>query len=605
MCWNIHQCGHRHFQDAFSKTMRPYSNPCVILYTNRNKQTSVPSLATQPVMATSMRRCASWMSVASWLLLATPKSLTVLVPPPGASLSLASRVGRVAGKAGPECPELSRRRQVGKAWKMPRARFRWSSGDGWLRALCMLEDRYGDRYDVSRMDEAWWKAHVKGAFSKLDVTCRHCGHRSRSMWVNNLRKGQSPGCFCNGGVPWSSPAGRARCLEMIWARYGGQYDVRRMDEAWWKAHVQDCNSKLDVTCRHCGHRSRSTWVQGLQQGTAPGCFCNGGVPWSSPAGRARCLEMIWERYGGQYDVRRMDEAWWKAHVKDQTSKLDVTCRYCGHRSRRTSVSNLQKGRSPGCFCNGGVPWSSPAGRARCLEIIWERYGGQYDVRRMDEAWWKAHVKRVDSKLDVTCRHCGHRSRSTKLNNLQQGQSPGCLCSRKTEGKLMRWLAQNFSQFDVTSQVRGCTSPASNRTLPFDFGLNNDTILIELDGNIGHFGLGWGGSEDDGGVPQRDHFKEQWALRNGRTVVRLLQEDVHSDSWDWKSFVTSTIQHSIRNSRACVLTQDAVEYKSGIYSQLRGGLHCQVGHFRTSRGDRIPYLAYAAEEADFSFFPTPS
>ena len=501
---------------------------------------------------------------------------------------------RFVGRA-PQSTALERLRarscqnkEVEKEGSAKEAGFRWRSEAGRLRALQILGERLGGQYDVSRMDEAWWKAHVKSAFSKLDVTCRRCGHRSRSTSLNNLERGCAPGCFCSGGVPWSSPAGRARCLEIIWERYGGQYDFRRMDEAWWKAHVQGKNSKLDVTCRHCGHRSRSTWVRSLQQGQSPGCFCNGGVPWSSPAGRARCLEIIWERYGGQYDVRRMDEAWWKVHVKSVLSKLDVTCRRCGHRSNSTRLNDLQKGQSPGCFCNGGVPWSSPAGRARCLEIIWERYGGQYDFRRMDETWWKAHVKSAFSKLDVTCRHCAHRSCSTRLSDLQQGHSPGCLCSRKTEGKLMRWLAQNFSQFDVTSQVGGCTSPASNRTLPFDFGLNHDTILIELDGNIGHFGVGWGGSEDDGGVPQRDHFKEQWALRNGKTVVRLLQEDVHGDSWDWKGFLASAVRQTIRNSSPCVITQEAEQYKSGIYRELRG-VRCQVGHFQSGRGAPIPYL----------------
>ena len=465
----------------------------------------------------------------------------------------------------------------------------WSSPAGRARCLEMVGERYGDQYDVSRMDKSWWKTHVKDQTSKLDVTCRHCGHRSCSTSLGSLQNGRSPGCFCNGGVPWSSPAGRARCLEMVGERYGDQYDVSRMDKSWWKGHVKGAMSKLDVTCRHCGHRSCSTSLASLQNGCSPGCFCNGGVPWSSPAGRARCLEMIGERYGDQYDVSRMDKSWWKTHVKDQTSKLDVTCRHCGHRSCSTSLGSLQNGCSPGCFCNGGVPWSSLTGRARCLEIVGERYGDQYDVSRMDRSWWKTHVKDQTSKLDVTCRHCGHRSCSTSLNSLQKGCSPACLCFKKTEGKLMRWLAKSFPQFNITSQVPGCTNPESNRTLPFDFGLRGDTILIELDGSIGHFGFGWGGCEDDRGVPQRDHFKEQWALQNDKTVIRLLQEDVYGDSWDWKGFLTSAIQQSIRNSSPCVMTQDAVQYKSGIYQELRSGIRCQVGHLQPARGAPIPYL----------------
>ena len=121
----------------------------------------------------------------------------------------------------------------------------------------------------------------------------------------------------------------------------------------------------------------------LQSGHAPGCFCNRGGRWSSPKGHARCLSMLTDRYGAQYDASRMNWVWWQANVKDAFSKVDVTCRECGHRSRSTCLANLQSGPAPGCFCNIGWSWSSPEGHARCLSMPTDRYGPQYNASRMN------------------------------------------------------------------------------------------------------------------------------------------------------------------------------------------------------------------------------
>ena len=235
----------------------------------------------------------------------------------------------------------------------------------------------------------------------------------------------------------------------------------------------------------------------------------------------------------------------------------MTCQECGHRSRNTCLANLQSGQAPNCFCNRGCCWSSPEGHARCLSMLMDRYGAQCNASRMNWVWWQASVKYQKFTLDVTCRECGHRSRSTCLASLQPGQAPGCFCSKKTEAKLQRWLAQTFPDAAVMSQVQCCTNTKTQRFLPFDFGLYNGTVLIELDGRIGHFGFGWNGSQVDKGA-QRDLIKERWAILHNRSVIRLLQEDVYGDCWNWQAFLTCAIQHAIQNSKPCVVTQDAEE-----------------------------------------------
>ena len=337
-----------------------------------------------------------------------------------------------------------------------------------------------------------------------------------------------------------------------------------------------------LPARYAANRSKSTSLNNLKQGKSPGCFCNGGVPWSSREGHERCVLMLHERYGEQYDASQMTWAWWRENIKDQCSTIDVTCKICGHRSKSTSLNNLKQGKSPGCFCNGGVPWSSREGYEHCLLMVQERYGEQYDASQMNRAWWRENIKGCYSTIDVTCKICGHRSKRTSLTSLQQGKSPGCLCNRKTEAKLGRWLTPEYPDSIITSQVLGCTNPDTGRPLPFDFGLYHDSILIELDGDIGHFGRGFGGDPDDRGVPQRDFQKEYWAMQQGKVVVRLLQTDVYQDSWPWEDFLKSAIQHATCSTQPCVITQAAKKYKCGIYRKLRSDLNCKEGRFLPSR-----------------------
>ena len=466
----------------------------------------------------------------------------------------------------------------------------WSSREGHERCLLMLKERCGEQYDASQMTWAWWSESIKDSSSTVDVTCKICGHRSKRTTLSSLNSGTMPGCFCNGGVPWLSREGHERCLLMLKERYGERYDASQMTWAWWSEIIKDSYSTIDVTCKICGHRSKRTTLSSLNRGTTPGCSCNGGVPWSSREGRERCLLMLKERYGERYDASQMTWAWWSESIKDCYSTIDVTCQICGHRSKNTRLGSLSRGTTPGCFCNGGVPWSSREGHERCLLMLKERYDEQYDASQMTWAWWSESIKDRCSTIDVTCKICGHRSKSSSLNNLKIGQAPGCLCNKKTEAKLGRWLVSEFTDSIITLQVQGCTNPDTGRPLPFDFGLYHDSVLIELDGDIGHFGRGFGGDPEDGGVPRRDFHKEYWAMQRGKVVVRLLQTDVYRDCWPWEDFLNSAVRHATCSTEPCVITQAAKEYKRGIYRKLRSDLNCKEGYFLPSR---IPYLKYGA------------
>ena len=67
-------------------------------------------------------------------------------------------------------------------------------------------------------------------------------------------------------------------------------------------------------------------------------------------------------------------------------------------------------------------------------------------------------------------------------------------------------------------------------MPFDFAIEALKIIIELDGEQ-HFTQvsNWTSPETQ---IEKDKFKTDCANQNGFSVIRLLQEDVSKDKFDW-------------------------------------------------------------------------
>ena len=286
--------------------------------------------------------------------------------------------------------------------------------------------------------------------------------------------------------------------------------------------------------------------------------------WATSEGRLRILKLIAERHPN-VDASLMTEQWWRCCIFNQRSKLLVVCRKCEHRCDTSQITHIQQGDGFGCLCNGGVPWSTLAGRERMLKIIEERHP-DVDASMMTEEWWRCHIVDCHSKLLVVCRKCERRCDTSQITDIQQGQGFGCFCRHKTEAKLCRWLESHFGE--VRRQAGECYSAATGRRLPFDFviAMSSRVIFVELDGNIGHFGVGFRG-EETRAVAERDLIKERWALEKGDSVVRVLQTSVWADTDDWEAYLLRALRSA--STSPTIMHPPAPEYAlPGIYAELR-------------------------------------
>ena len=122
------------------------------------------------------------------------------------------------------------------------------------------------------------------------------------------------------------------------------------------------------------------------------------------------------------------------------------------------------------------------------------------------------------------------SNRTRLNR-------GCpYCINKTEQKLYDILIIHYLELKIQFKVDWCKN---KNYLPFDFVLENDKIIIELDG-LQHFEQvsNWVSPEE---THINDKYKMKCANANDFSVIRLLQTDVFYDTYNWLEELKTNIE----------------------------------------------------------------
>ena len=154
-------------------------------------------------------------------------------------------------------------------------------------------------------------------------------------------------------------------------------------------------------------------------------------------------------------------------------------------------------------------------------------------------------KSSGNKCWFDCDKCNH-SFDTALNNISAGK--WCpYCKNKTEQKLYDTLKPLYPMLIAQFKQEWCKK---SRCLPFDFCIPEHNIIIELDGSQ-HFiqVSNWTSPEE---TFENDSFKEKCANDNGYSVIRILQEDVFGDKYDWLSKLQTEIENIIKDDTTTII-----------------------------------------------------
>ena len=155
------------------------------------------------------------------------------------------------------------------------------------------------------------------------------------------------------------------------------------------------------------------------------------------------------------------------------------------------------------------------------------HGDKYDYS-------KSSYSKMAVRLIIICKSHGEFSQ-TPSNHITHRQ--GCnLCINKTETKLYEIMKKIFPNLISQFKQEWCKN---KKSLPYDFCIPEYKIIIELDGRQ-HFQQvrNWSSPQEQF---ENDKFKEECANNNGYSVIRLLQEDVMNDTYDWVKELCDAIE----------------------------------------------------------------
>jgi|SRR5579862_244891 len=370
---------------------------------------------------------------------------------------------------------------------------------------------HGDKYDYSQITED----HIKGVMSSIPLTCKTCEY-SWNTTVNIHINGKYGCPSCSEKAPWTLD----KFLKQSNTIDDNNYDYSKVSEEHFNNGVM---SNIPVKCNICNYEWNPT-INNHINGKCGCPNCNKRAPYTLERFKEKAIEI----HGNNYDYSLIIEQ----DIKSSDSKLPIKCNICQYKWNPTINSHII-GKCGCPNCNKNAPYT--------LELFLEKakdiHGNNFDYHQITEE----HINGGKSVIPIKCNSClltwypsikGHINAKSGCPN----------CKNKTELKLFKELTQFYSNIIREFKSEWCVNIKTNCPLPFDFCLTDFFIIIELDG-AQHFRQisNWVLPEI---TQKRDIYKQNCANKNRYSVIRILQEDVWYDKYNWLETLIEMINYII-------------------------------------------------------------
>ena len=136
------------------------------------------------------------------------------------------------------------------------------------------------------------------------------------------------------------------------------------------------------------------------------------------------------------------------------------------------------------------------------------------------------------KFYLNCNICKNDF-NTSLNSITNKYSWCPFCKNKSEKFVYEFLLEN--KFKIIKEVtfKWCKNEKTNYHFRFDFVIESLKLIIEIDG-IQHFKEVKHWKNDFKENQERDKYKMEQAKINNYSIIRIVQEDIFKNKYDWKN-----------------------------------------------------------------------
>lgn len=301
---------------------------------------------------------------------------------------------------------------------------------------------------------------------------------------------------------------------------------------------------VEVNCCACGHTFKVKPMNVMGDG---GCrFC---------ANKERCKDPNCNICSKKKFSAHPKAIHWSKNNKDTPDDVSMfskhtrlfDCPDCGHKDIPMIISNITQHNQWCGYCS--IPRKHLCGDSNCEHCI------AGSIASLPQSAYWDYEKNGDLKPFNVCRSTDkkHWFKCPECNISFQisGTSlcSGCFCStcyKKTERKVYNELIKYYPTLKKEFTAEWCRGVKSRKLLRFDFCIEEKSVIIELDGK-GHFEdvEHWKSSFEE--QHERDLVKQVDANENGFRVIRLMQEDVWSDKYDWLTELLKNIEDDTKQN----------------------------------------------------------
>ncbi len=369
------------------------------------------------------------------------------------------------------------------------------------------------------------ESDYKGNDIPVIIKCKKAGHRFEQTPTNHYRNGCK---YCSGCYKRDTEDFIRRSIE-----------IHKDDEGkplydYSKVEYITTEDKVEIKCRN-GH----TFFQTPHHHLNHGCdFCARGVYIQNTE---QLIEEARKVHGDKYDYSNSIYTGMNNHII-------IKCEEHGE-FLQVVLCHITYGR--GCIkCaqqkNGILQRKTLEKFIEEANIIHEN---KFDYSRVHESYEKS-----DSKINIKCSKCEVNFMMRVKDHLYGQGCPNC--KNKTHVVLFDFLRKEHGTETFVSEKKfeGCKN---KNYLPFDFYSKEHNLIIELDGrqhfeevNIFRETLE---------IRHKIDFKKMYFLqKNNISLIRIYQEDVYENRYDWRNDLINNINIHLENKdifKICYLSKN--------------------------------------------------
>jgi len=386
----------------------------------------------------------------------------------------------------------------------------------------------------SEINEIKPRMVFKSTADKFDFIC-NCGHTFNSCLSSITAGSWCPFC-CNPSLKLCNEINCKMCFDKSFASNDKSKYWSDKNEIKPRMVFKNSNTKYWFDCDKCNHLFETN-LNNITQSNGWCSYCSNNNLCNETTCKICFDKSFASNYKSQYWSEKNTILPRKV-FKCSNEKYLFNCNNCSHEFN-ISLSHITT-RNSWCIycCNSSRVLCNTYNCTFCFDKSFAS-----NIR--SQYWSKKNklnprdvFKSTSDKFWFKCIK-GHEFLQA-LNNTSFGKwCPYCV--NKTEQKLYDELIKYYNNLQQQFKVEWC----KNKTyLPYDFVLENDKIIIELDG-IQHFK-----QVSNWDPPEKTHINDKYKMKcandNSFSIIRLLQSDVFYDTYNWLEELKTNIE-KIKNN----------------------------------------------------------